>query len=118
MTRAYDRVPESILCIKLVSTDRDPPVTIQWIHSWLSQRTLSLEMQGYASSVHSIQNGLPQGSLHSVIVFQVFMAEIPVDETGTVLCSWMILNYLLKERERFINPKGREWMALRAKPGR
>jgi len=39
-------------------------------------------MQGYASSVHSIQNGLPRRSPLSITLFQIFTAGIPVNETG------------------------------------
>ena len=75
--KAYDRVPKHRLINKLASMNVPPYLTLI-IHSWLTDRTFTVRHRSAVSSEHQQVNGIPQGSSLSVLLWLLFINDIPV----------------------------------------
>ena len=49
---------------------------IKWISSILSGRPIAIRVDGYLSKTHSINSGVPQGSVISPVLFILFINEL------------------------------------------
>ena len=49
---------------------------IKWISSFLSDRSIAIRVDGYLSNPHSINSGVPQGSVISPVLFILFINDL------------------------------------------
>ena len=59
---------------------------INWIQSFLSGRTLSVNVQGVASKWNIVIIGIPQGSVIGPILFVIFINDMP-DNVKYSMCK-------------------------------
>ena len=60
---------------KLVSTNVNPHI-VKWVHSYLSNRTQHVVVNGCDSAVLPVISGVPQGSVLGPYLFLVYINEI------------------------------------------
>jgi len=51
-------------------------IIIKWISSLLSDRSIAIRVDGYLSNPHSINSGVPQGSVISPVLFILFINDL------------------------------------------
>lgn len=73
--KAYDSVWQEAVIFKLHRSNC-PLYVVKIIHSFLSNRTFEVVVNGSRSSKHSIPFGLPQGSVLSPTLYNIFTADI------------------------------------------
>jgi ribonuclease HI len=78
-SKAYDRVPRNLL-VKKLRQNNISPYLILAIDNWLRNRTFHVSHRGCSSDTFTIENGIPQGSSLSVMLWLVFINDIPVNE--------------------------------------
>jgi len=78
-SKAYDRVPRNIL-IKKLKANNISPYLILAIDNWLKDRTFHVSHRGSSSDTLAINNGIPQGSSLSVMLWLVFINDIKINE--------------------------------------
>ena len=84
-SKAYDRVDHVILLKKLKNNFQVPDALIRAIGLWLDQRTFYVDMNNSRSKLYPMTNGLPQGSSLSVLLWLVYVSDIPIPpETSTL----------------------------------
>lgn len=84
-SKAYDRVPAKLLIQKLIDTKKTSPYLIKIIHSWLTDRQAIVYHRGEISAPFESYNGIPQGSALSVLLWLIFINDIPVNENTSNL---------------------------------
>ena len=57
---------------------------INWISSVLSDRSIAIRVDGYLSNPHSINSGLPQGSVISPVLFILFIDDLPSSISSSI----------------------------------
>ena len=80
--KAFDKVDHSLLIAKLNKYGINPKV-IQWIDSFLSNRTQHVAVDGHMSFPALIISGVPQGTVLGPILFLIFINDI----TGCITSS-------------------------------
>jgi ribonuclease HI len=78
-SKAYDRVPRNLLVKKLRKSNISPYLILA-IDDWLRNRSFQVSHRGSTSDTFTIENGIPQGSSLSVMLWLVFINDIPVKE--------------------------------------
>ena len=81
--RAFDRVWHSGLIYKLIRYDF-PPQLVHTIRSYLSNRTFRVKVLNSLSPPEKISAGVPQGSVLSPILFNLFMNDIPTSPNTSI----------------------------------
>ena len=76
LTAAYDTVNHRILLLKVARTIRNKQI-VNIIQSLLKNRRFFVEMDGRKSRWKSQKNGLPQGSVLSPILFNIYTNDQP-----------------------------------------
>ena len=75
ISKAFDRVWHKGLLAKLpmFGLHQTP---INWIGSFLSDRSIAVRVDGFLSNLHSINAGVPQGSVISPLLFILFINDL------------------------------------------
>ncbi|MCP4271485.1 MAG: reverse transcriptase-like protein, partial [Gammaproteobacteria bacterium] len=76
LQQAYDRVWRKGLLIKMRNMGIHGKM-LQWIHAFLSNRTMQTSIDGATSSHLTVEEGLPQGSALSCTLFLIFINDLP-----------------------------------------
>ena len=74
--KAFDKVPHQRLLYKLKCYGISPQ-TLNWIHSFLSNRTQQVLQKGHMSSSVNVTSGVPQGSVPGSIFFLIYINDLP-----------------------------------------
>ena len=75
ISKTFDRVWHKVLLAKLPMFGLHHTF-IKWISSFLSDRSIAIRFDGYLSNPHSINSGVPQGSVISPILFILFINDL------------------------------------------
>ena len=82
--KAFDKVPHRRLLHKLDFYGIRGS-THKWINSWLSGHTQQVVLDGQASDPVPVLSGVPQGSVLGLILFLIFINDLPDDIRSSVL---------------------------------
>ena len=75
ISKAFDRVWQKELLAKLPMFGLHHTL-IKWIGSFLSDRSITIRVGGFLSNLHSINAGVPQGSVTSPVLFILFTNDL------------------------------------------
>ena len=75
ISKAFDCIWHKDLLAKLPMFGLHPTL-ITWMYSFLSGRSIAIRVDGFLSSSHSINSGVPQGSVISLILFILFINDL------------------------------------------
>ena len=75
ISKAFDRVWNKGLLAKLPMFGLHHTL-IKWISSFLTDRSIAIRVDGYLSNPHSINSGVPQGSVISPVLFILFINDL------------------------------------------
>ena len=57
---------------------------IKWIGSFLSDRSIAVRVDGFLSNLHSINAGVPQGSVISSVLFILFLNDLLTSTSSSI----------------------------------
>ena len=92
ISKAFDRVWHKGFLAKLPMFGLHHTL-IKWISSFLSDRSIAITVDGYLSNPHSINSGVPQGSVISPVLFTLFINDL-LSSTSTSIFSFADYTYL------------------------
>jgi ribonuclease HI len=79
ISKAYDRVLHPILLRKVAKLKDMDSATFSWVRHFLTERTFQVRVNGTVSDyIARPSHGLPQGSPLSVVLWKVFVIDIPM----------------------------------------
>ena len=76
-SKAYDRVEPTTLVQKLLKFGIRKEYCY-FIENWLHERSLVVKYENQKSDVTHVSRGLPQGSSLSVVLWQLYISDIPI----------------------------------------
>lgn len=85
--KAYDMVWRKGVLIKLQGLGVAGKM-VRWIDSFLSNRTIQVRINGLMSRVCKIDNGVPQGSVISPLLFNILVSDLPAQLEGVVVSQF------------------------------
>ena len=85
ISKAFDRVWHKGLLAKLPMFGLHHTL-INWISSFLSDRSIAVRVDGFLSNLHSINAGVPQGSVISPVLFILFINDL-LTSTSSIIHS-------------------------------
>ena len=116
ISKAYDRVPHTLLLVKLARMGVKGRM-LGLIKSFLEDRTFQVSLLGELSGVKKVDCGIPQGAILSPILFVVFLADMPefrdvkVAAFADDLCFYTVsddYHYALAQMQRALD-SFKEW---------
>ena len=75
LKKAFDSVPHQPL-LNLLSNLPIPLLLINWIHSYLVNRSQSVHINGFSSNSAPVTSGVPQGSILGPLLFLLYVDSI------------------------------------------
>ena len=76
-SKAFDLVDRKLLMKKLEEKFHIPEPYLRYIADWLYGRTFGVKFNNEVSEVHNTTRGIPQGSSLSVLLWLVYISDIP-----------------------------------------
>ncbi len=76
LTAAFDTVDHNILLCRLERLFGIGGIALQWFNSYIRDRTFSVELGKFSSSVAPIICGVPQGSILGPLLFNLYMRPL------------------------------------------
>ena len=83
ISKAFDRVWHKGLLAKLPMFGLHHTL-IKWIGSFLSGRSIAVRVDGFLSNLHSINAGVPQGSVISPVLFILFVDNLLASTSSNI----------------------------------
>ena len=83
ISKAFDRVWHKGLLAKLPMFSLYHAL-INWIGSFLSDRSIAIRVDGFLSNLHSINAGVPQGSVISPVLFILFINDLLTSTSSSI----------------------------------
>ena len=88
ISKAFDSVPRYGLIAKLMNTAIHPNY-VKWLGNFLSGRHAFVEFRGMKSRIRHLPHGVPQGSVLSPSLFNLFMHDLPTPASpATCIASY------------------------------
>ena len=77
LSAAFDTVDHSTLLLRLRTRFCVKGSTLAWFESYLSSRKYYVEVEGYKSSLRSLDSGVPQGSVLGPLLYVLYTSPVP-----------------------------------------
>ena len=87
LTKAFDKVDHGILLRKVKALGIGGKLGT-WLHSFLSERTQSVAVDGHKSEAAAVRSGVPQGSVLGPLLFLIHLGDINSNVGSSVLTSF------------------------------
>ena len=99
ISKAFDQVWQKALLAKLLMFGLHPTLST-WIAIFLSGRLIAIRVDGFLSRPHSINSGVPYGSVISPVLFILFINDLLSSTSSSIfsladdtyLCSSLLSN--------------------------
>jgi ribonuclease HI len=93
ISKAYDRVIPEILLSKLRTLDNLSQDLYNWVANFLTSRTFQVRLGGFISThIGRPSFGLPQGSPLSVVLWQIFLLDLPIEANDNLFMDDITFN--------------------------